>query len=184
MVSPTTVATDDRICQAHGRRVDSELKFEQLKRLLNNKVTEKSPSLENVMLGREMKPFPVIEPFLIGDDPDVKSHNAIVTGMIAQRVKDEAERNKAIVTTKASILTWLNESFEDYISSSAEPARRADWDDKKWPDIVKHIRNWYLEPVSQSNDTLTLEEQERRTIDKQDKGLTKLCRNGKRLSKG
>ena len=159
--SPTSIATEERICQAYGRRVDGELKFEQLKRILNNRVTEKSPSLENVMLGREMKPSPIIEPFQSGNDPAVKSHNAIVTGMISQRVKDEAERNKAIVTTKASILTWLHESFEDYISSSAEPARKNDWDDNKWPDIVKHIRNWYLEPVSQSNDTLTLEEQER-----------------------
>ena len=159
--SPTSVTTEERICQAYGRRVDCELKFEQLKRMLNNRVTERSPSLENVMLGRDMKPFPTIEPFQGGNDPAVKAHNAIVTGMIAQRVKDEAERNKAIVTTKASILTWLHESFEDYISSSAEPARRVDWDDNKWPDIVKHIRNWYLEPVSQCNDALTHEEQER-----------------------
>jgi len=105
-----------------------ELKFEQIKRTLNNRVTEKCPSLENVMLGRDMKPFPNIEPFQSGDDPEVKSHNAIVSGMISQRVKDQAERDKAIVTTKASILTWLHESFEDYISSSAEPTRRTDWD--------------------------------------------------------
>ena len=32
IVSPTSVAADKRICQAHGRRVDCELKFEQLKR--------------------------------------------------------------------------------------------------------------------------------------------------------
>ena len=142
-VSPTSVAIDETICQAHGRRVDGELKFEQLKRTLNNRVTEKCPSLENVMLGREMKPFPNIEPFQSGNDPAVKSHNAIVTGMISQRVKDQAERDRAIVTTKASILTCVHESFEDYISSSAEPARRTDWDNKSWPDIVKHIRNWY-----------------------------------------
>ena len=147
--SQTSVATEDRICQAHGRRVDSELKFEQLKRFLNNRVTEKCPSLENVMLGREMKSFPIIEPFQSGNDPAVKSHNAIITGMISQRVKDEAERNKAIVITKASILTWLHESFEDYISSSADPIRRTDWDNNDWKNIVKHIRNWYMEPVSQ-----------------------------------
>ena len=74
-VSPTSVATEERICQAHGRRVDCELKFEQLKRMLNNIVTEKCPSLENVILGREMKPFPIIEPFQSGNDPAVKSHN-------------------------------------------------------------------------------------------------------------
>ena len=102
-------------------------------------MTEKCPSLENVMLGRDMKPFPNIEPFQSGDDPEVKSHNAIVSGMISQRVKDQAERDKAIVTTKASILTWLHESFEDYISSSAEPTRRVDWDNNDWKNIVTHI---------------------------------------------
>jgi hypothetical protein len=57
-VSPTSVTTEERICQAYGRRVDGELKFEQLKRILNNRVTERCSSLENVMLGREiMKPF-------------------------------------------------------------------------------------------------------------------------------
>ena len=104
-VSPTSVAVIETICQAHGRRVECELKFEQIKRTLNNRVTEKCPSLENVMLGRDMKPFPSIEPFQNGDEPEAKSHNAIVSGMIAQRVKDQAERDKAIVTTKASILT-------------------------------------------------------------------------------
>ena len=103
--SPTSVAAVEMICQAHGRRVDCELKFDQIKRTLNNRVTEKCPSLENFMLGRDMKPFPNIEPFQSGDDPEVKSHNAIVSGMISQRVKDQAGRDKAIVTTKASILT-------------------------------------------------------------------------------
>ena len=113
------------------------------------------------MLGREMKPFPTIEPFQSGNDPAVKSHNAIVSGMIAQRVKDQAEKRQINSHNYASILTWFHETLEDYISSSADPSRRTDWDSNNRPDIVKHIRNWYLDTVSQSNYTLTLEEQGR-----------------------
>jgi hypothetical protein len=38
MVSPTSVAMDETICQAQGRRVDCELKFEKIKRILNNNI--------------------------------------------------------------------------------------------------------------------------------------------------
>jgi len=161
MVSPTSVAMDETICQAQGRRVDCELKFEKIKRILNNRVTERNPTLEGTMLGKAVKPFPIIEPFTAGDDPDTKARNAIITGKITQRVKDESEREKAIITTKASLLSWFHSSLEDYIHSSANPNRISDWDRNNWPEIMKHIRNWYLEPVSQNDEKLTLEEQKR-----------------------
>ena len=142
LASPTSVTTSEGIQQAHGQRVDCELSFDQLKRTLNNRVTERCPSLENLMLGRDMKQFPTIEPFQSGNDPTVKSHNAIVSGMIEQRVKDQAESDKAIVKTKASILSWFHKYLEDYISSSAYPSRRTDRDNNNWPDIIKHLRNW------------------------------------------
>ena len=49
------------------------------------------------------------------------------------------------------------------ITSCRVRTRRGEWTGIEiyWPDIVKHIRNWYLEPVFQSNDRLTLEEQDR-----------------------
>jgi hypothetical protein len=161
IASPTSVVIDEAICQAQGRRVDCELKFEKIKRTLNNRVTERNPTLEGTMLGKAAKPFPIIEPFTTGNDPETKARNAIITGKITQRVKDESEREKAIITTKASLLSWFHSSLEDYIHSSANPNRISDWDNNNWPEIMKHIRNWYLEPVSQNDEELTLEEQER-----------------------
>ena len=113
------------------------------------------------MLGKAAKPFPIIEPFTAGNDPDTKARNAIIAGKITQRVKDESEREKAIITTKASLLSWFHGSLEDYIHSRANPTRLLDWDSNNWTEIMKHIRNWYLEPVSQNDNELTLEEQER-----------------------
>jgi len=157
LASPTSVVVDEVICQAQGRRVDCELKFDKIKRILNNRVTERSPTLKGTMLGKAAKPFPVIEPFTAGNDPDTEARNAIITGKITQRVKDESEREKAIIATKASLLSWFHSSLEDYIHSNANPNRIADWDNNNWTEIMKHIRNWYLEPVSQNDKELTLE---------------------------
>ena len=63
IVSPTSIVIDEAICKAQGRRVDCELKFEKIKRILNNRVTERNPTLEGTMLGKAAKPFPIIEPF-------------------------------------------------------------------------------------------------------------------------
>ena len=37
-----------------------------------------------------------------------------------QRVKEKAERTRAIVTVKATILGWFHHSLEDYMKSSAD----------------------------------------------------------------
>ena len=67
IVSTISVAIDETIYQAHGRRVDCELKFEQIKRILNNRVTERNPTLEVIMLGKAVRPFSNIEPFTGGN---------------------------------------------------------------------------------------------------------------------
>ena len=86
ITSPTSVVIDEAICQAQGRRVDCELKFEKIKRTLNNRVTERNPTLEGTMLGKAAKPFPIIEPFTTGNDPETKARNAIITGKYARLV--------------------------------------------------------------------------------------------------
>ena len=101
------------------------------------------------------------ELILYGNDPDTKARNATTAGKITQRVKDESEREKAIIMTKASIHSWFHNSLEDYIHSRANPARQTDWDNNNWPEIMKHIRSWFLEPVSQNDGELTSEEQDR-----------------------
>ena len=84
-----------------------------------------------------------------------------VSGLIMQRVKEKAERTRAIVTVKATILGWFHHSLEDYMKSSADAARIADWDAGKWPGITGHIKRWNLEPVNQSaTGTITINERE------------------------
>lgn len=113
-VSPVSATLDETIQQVYGRRVDCELRFDQIKRILNNRVT-----LDGIMLGREVRPFPIIEPFINVNDPETKARNATTAGKITQRVKDELEREK--VMTKASILLWFHKSLEGYLSSAANP---------------------------------------------------------------
>ena len=77
------------------------------------------------------------------------------------RVKEKAERTRAIVTVKATILGWFHHSLEDYIKSSANPTRMEDWEAGNWPGIMEHIKRWYLEPVNQSaTGTITINERE------------------------
>jgi hypothetical protein len=77
------------------------------------------------------------------------------------RVKEKAERMRAIVTVKATILGWFHHSLEDYIMSSADQTRFADWEAGNWPRFMEHIKRWYLEPVNQSaTGTITINERD------------------------
>ena len=82
-----------------------------------------------------------------------------VSGLIMQRVKESAEKTRAIVTVKALTLGWFHHSLEDYMKSSADAARIAYWDAGNWPRIMENIKRWYLEPVNQSAaGTITINE--------------------------
>ena len=121
----------------------------------NNEITVKHPTLEGVLLGRDPIPFEPISNFV--NDEDVVER----TGLIVQRVKEKAERTRAIVTVKATILGWFHHSLENYMKSSADAARIADWDAGNWPGIIGNIKRWYLEPVNQSAaGTITINERE------------------------
>ncbi len=138
--------------------MDCEIQFKLLIKAKNNEITAKHPTLEGVLLGRNPIPFEPIPNIVNNDDVTERTE---VSGLIMHRVKEKAERTRAIVTVKATILGWFHHSLEDYIKSSANPTRMEDWEAGNWPGIMEHIKRWYLEPVNQSvTGTITINERE------------------------
>ena len=146
--SPSTVT--DPILQGRGKATDCEIEFTLLMKAKNNEITAKLPTMANVLMGNNPTPFveiPVI------NNPDDFVEKTQITGIINQRVKDMAERERATIAVKAMILGWFHHSLEDYLQSEADTTRSEDWQKNDWPKIIGHVKSWYLEQVSQS--TLT-----------------------------
>jgi hypothetical protein len=99
--------------------------------------------MEGALLGSDLIPFEVI-PELVNPGDFVEKTK--ISSMITLRVKEEYERTKAIITTKALILGWFHPSLEDYINSQADIDRAKHWKDNDWPKICETIKKWYLEP--------------------------------------
>ena len=111
-----------------------------------------------MLLGRDPIPF---EPIPISINNEDVIEKTEVSGRIMHRVKENADRMRAIVTAKATILGWFHHSLEDYINSSADETRIADWEAGNWPRIMEYIKRWSLEPVNQSaTGTITVNERE------------------------
>ena len=154
--SPSSVT--DVILQGQGKRVDCEMQYKLIIKAKNNEITAKHPTLEGVLLGRDPIPFDPIPNIINNEDVTERTE---ISGRIMHRVKEKAERTRAIVTVKATILGWFHHSLEDYIKSSANPTRMEDWEAGNWPGIMEHIKRWYLEPVKQSaTGTITINERE------------------------
>jgi hypothetical protein len=154
--SPSSVT--DVILQGQGKRVDCEIQYKLIIKAKNNEITAKHPTLEGVLLGRDPIPFDPIPNIINNEDVIERTE---VSGRIMHRVKEKAERTRAIVTMKATILGWFHHSLEDYIKSSADATRIVDWEAGNWPRIMEHIKRWYLEPVNQSaTGTITINERE------------------------
>ena len=128
---------------------------EKIMKDVNHEITSRHPTMEGALLGRELIQLEEI-PELI--DPENFVEKTKFNSRISLRVKEEAERAKAITTTKALILGWFHSSLEDYINSNADLTRAQHWRDNNWPQIFDIIKRWYLEPITQSttvNATLT-----------------------------
>ena len=104
--SPSSVA--DVILQGQGKRVDWEIQFKLLIKVKNNEITAKHPTLEGVLLGRNPIPFEPIPNIVNNDDVTERTE---LSGLIMHRFKEKAERTKAIVTVKATILGWFHHSL-------------------------------------------------------------------------
>ena len=143
--SPSSVA--DPILQGKGKATDCEIEFMLLMKAKNNEITAKLPTMAGVLLGKNPTTLPDIPAITDPDDFIQKTH---IAGLITQRVKDLAEREKATTTVKAMVLGWFHHSLEDYLQSEADIARATDWASNDWPKIVSHVKGWFLEQVTQN----------------------------------
>ena len=143
--SPSSVA--DIILQGKGRATDCEIEYMLIMKTKNNEVTAKLPTMADVLLGNNPAPLAAIPAIT---DPEDFVEKTQIAGLITQRVKDLAEREKATITVKAMILGWFHHSQEDYIQSEADNTRATAWTSNDWPKIMTHIKNWYLEQVTQT----------------------------------
>ena len=137
MSLPSSVASAERISQGKGKRVECERDFKKIMKDVNHEITSRHPTMEGDLLGRELIQLEAI-PELI--DPENFVEKTKLSSRIALRVKEEAERAKAITTTKALILGWFNSSLEDYINSNADITRAQYWRDNNWPQICDIIK--------------------------------------------
>ena len=116
-----------RIAQGQCRRAECEIKFKNILRRVNNEVTAAFPILDRVMLGNDPIDFELIpDPILNATSIEDTILNNKVASMITQRVKDDAERKKAIITKKAPLLSSFKDGLEYYIESAADPTRSND----------------------------------------------------------
>ena len=143
--SPSSVT--DPILQGKGKATDCEIEFMLLMKAKNNEITAKLPTMANVLMGNNPTPLTDIPSV---KDPDDFVEKTQITGLINQRVKDMAEREKATITVKAMILGWFHHSLEDYMQSEADNTRAAAWTGNDWPKIMNHGKKWYLEQVTQT----------------------------------
>ena len=86
--SPSSVA--DPILQGKGKATDCEIEFTLLMKAKNNEITAKLPTMADV-LGNNPTPLADIPAI---NDPDDFVEKTQITGIINQRVKDMAEREK------------------------------------------------------------------------------------------
>ena len=139
MSSPSSVASAERnISQGKGKRVECERDFKKIMKDVNHEVTSRHPTMEGALLGRELIQLDTIPELT---DPENIVEKTKLISRIALRVKEEAERAKAITTTKALILGWFNSSLEDYINSNADITRAQHWRDNNWPQVCNIIKN-------------------------------------------
>ena len=116
--SPSSIA--DIILQGKGKVTDCEIEYMLIMKAKNNEVTAKLPTMADVLLGNNPIPLTAIP---VIRDPDNFIENTEITGLINQRVRDLAEREKSTITDKAMILGWFHYSLEDYMQSEADTTR-------------------------------------------------------------
>ena len=143
--SPSSVV--DIILQGKGKATDCEIEYMLIMKTKNNEVAAKLPTMADVLIGNNPIPLAAIP---VIRDPDDFVEKTQIAGLINQRVKDLAEREKAIITVKAMILGWFHHSLEDYTQSEADNSRAMAWTGNDWPKIMAHIKNWYLEQITQT----------------------------------
>ena len=91
----------ERIGQTKGKRAQSEIKLTYILKACNNKLTATHQSLEGVLQGEKLKEFPPISEYIEEKSMTDKVQNAIVTGVISQRVRGTALRAAAIVKSQS-----------------------------------------------------------------------------------
>ena len=78
-ISPSTVASKERIPQGRGRRLDCEREFKRIMKDANHEITSRHPTMEGVLLGRNTVPLEAIPNLADPDDfvekTRISSHN-------------------------------------------------------------------------------------------------------------
>ena len=93
--SPNSIA--DVILQGKGKAADCEIEYMLIMKAKNNEVTAKLPTMADVLLGNN--PIPLADKPVM-KNPDNFIEKTEITGLINQRVRDLAEREKATITIR------------------------------------------------------------------------------------